>query len=116
MNVRSNVQGPNAAGEASRLAAIARMAEHSHGDPVRGGGGGSARWVFWGFALIAAFFLITEHRAHVYEYLPLLLLLACPLMHLFHGHGGHGSHGRAGSNEKSVEEKGGREKHAGGCH
>jgi hypothetical protein len=22
--------------------------------------------------------------------LPYLLLLACPLMHLFHGHGGHG--------------------------
>lgn len=44
------------------------------------------------FAAIAAFFLLAEHRAHVFGYLPYLLLLACPLMHLF-GHGGHGGHG-----------------------
>ena len=56
-------------------------------------GGGPGRFVFWGFALIAAYFLITEHKAHVIQYLPFLLLLACPLMHLFHGHGGHGGHG-----------------------
>jgi hypothetical protein len=38
---------------------------------------------------ILAFFLITEHTAHVLGALPYLLLLACPLMHLFmhHGHG-----------------------------
>ena len=52
-------------------------------------GGGPGRFVFWGFALIAGYFLITEHRAHVIQYLPFVLLLACPLMHLFHGHGGH---------------------------
>lgn len=52
----------------------------------------TGRWVFWGFAAVAAFFLITEHRAHVIGYLPFILLLACPLMHLFHGHGGHGGH------------------------
>jgi hypothetical protein len=52
--------------------------------------GGAVRWVFWGFALVGAYFLITEHRAHVYEYLPYVLLLACPLLHLLHGHGGHG--------------------------
>ena len=54
---------------------------------------GSARvWLFWGFAAIGAFFLLTEHYAHVVPYLPWLLLAACPLMHLFghgHGHGGH---------------------------
>lgn len=49
------------------------------------------RWVFWGFVAVAAFFLFTEHRAHVLGILPYLLLAACPLMHLFmhHGHGGH---------------------------
>ena len=50
------------------------------------------RWLFWGFAAIAAFFLLTEHYAHVVPYLPYVLLAACPLMHLFghgHGHGGH---------------------------
>ena len=47
-------------------------------------------WVFVGFAAIAGFFLITEHTAHTISFLPWLLLLACPLMHIFgHGHGGH---------------------------
>ena len=46
-------------------------------------------WILYGFVAVAAVFLLAEHRAHLYEYLPLLLLLACPLMHLFHGHGGH---------------------------
>ena len=72
------------------------MAEHLHerqasSDRPRGGNRAS-RWVFWGFALIAAYFLWTEHRAHVVQFLPLALLLACPLLHLFHGHGGHGAH------------------------
>ena len=44
-------------------------------------------------ALIAAFFLLREHWGHVAGYWPYLLLLACPVMHLFHGHGGHGHHG-----------------------
>ena len=41
---------------------------------------------------IAGYYLLTEHLAHVVGALPLLLLLACPLMHVFmhHGHGGHG--------------------------
>ena len=46
-------------------------------------------WTFWGFAGVGAYFLLTEHRAHVFDYLPYVLLLACPLMHLFHRHGGH---------------------------
>ena len=44
------------------------------------------------FAVIAAFYLLSEHRAHLLGALPFLLLLACPLMHLFM-HGGHGGHG-----------------------
>lgn len=44
------------------------------------------------FLAIAAFFLFTEHLAHLAGILPYLLLLACPLMHLFM-HGGHGGHG-----------------------
>jgi hypothetical protein len=54
------------------------------------------RWVFLGFAAIAAFLLFTEHRAHVLGLLPWLLLAACPLMHLFM-HGGHG-HGGGSQN------------------
>lgn len=42
-------------------------------------------------AAVAAVFLLGEHRAHVLGALPFLLVLACPLMHLFmhHGHRGH---------------------------
>ena len=46
---------------------------------------------------VGLFFLLSEHRAHVLSALPLLLILACPLMHLFmhQGHGGHGhAHGQ----------------------
>lgn len=40
---------------------------------------------------VAAFYLLTEHRAHLLGALPYALLLACPAMHLFmhRGHGGH---------------------------
>ena len=43
--------------------------------------------------VIAAFFLLREYWGHVAGNWIYLLLLACPLMHLFHGHGGHGRHG-----------------------
>lgn len=50
-----------------------------------------------GFLAIALFFLLTEHRAHVFGALPWLLILACPLLHLLmhrgHGHGGRHEHG-----------------------
>ncbi|HKQ28985.1 MAG TPA: DUF2933 domain-containing protein [Burkholderiales bacterium] len=72
------------------------MAEHSHHQQDAGerppGGNRAGRWVFAGFILIAAYFLWTEHRAHVVQFLPFALLLACPLLHMFHGHGGHGGH------------------------
>jgi Protein of unknown function (DUF2933) len=46
-----------------------------------------------GFLAVAAFFLWTEHRAHVLGVLPYLLLLLCPIFHLLHGgHGGHENH------------------------
>ena len=51
-----------------------------------------AKWVLVGFLAVAAFFLVSEHQAHLLGVLPFLILLACPLMHLFM-HGGHGSHG-----------------------
>ncbi len=60
--------------------------------------------MFWGFIAIAAFFLVAEHRAHVVQYLPFLLLAACPLMHLFHRHGDHGGHDHGGhGNEKEKK-------------
>lgn len=47
--------------------------------------------VMCGFLLAAGFYLLTEHTAHLWGVLPFLLLLSCPLMHLFHHHG-HGTH------------------------
>ena len=46
------------------------------------------KWVLLGFLAIAGYFLFTEHRAHVIQYLPFLLVLACPLLHMFHSHRG----------------------------
>ncbi len=43
-------------------------------------------------AVIAGFYFLREHWQHVAGSWPYLLLLACPLMHMFHGHGGHGGH------------------------
>ena len=61
------------------------------------------------FAIIAAVLLLTEHRAHVLPYLPwLLLLAACPLMHIFMHHEKHGGHTRP-SPSQSGREKGNHE-------
>jgi hypothetical protein len=57
------------------------------------------KYVFIGFVLIAGYFLLTEHRAHVVQYLPFVLLLACPLLHFFHGHGRHDRNGGGESRE-----------------
>ena len=43
--------------------------------------------------LIVAFYLLREHGGHVAGLWPYLLLLACPLLHLFHHHDRHGHHG-----------------------
>ena len=58
-----------------------------------------------GFLIVAGFFLLTEHTAHVLGALPWLLVLACPLMHLFMHHGHHGGgHGHGRSQPDSEEE------------
>jgi len=65
------------------------------------------RWVFWCFVAIAAFFLLTEHTAHVLGALPYLLLAACPLMHIFmhHGHGHHHHGTRSSVDERQEEDR-----------
>ena len=70
---------------------------HDHSDTPPGRQGQDrlrkiSRYVFFGFVAVAAYFVITEHRAHVIPFLPFLLLAACLLMHIFmhrgHNHGG----------------------------
>lgn len=46
-------------------------------------------------AVILVFFLIREHWEHLAGRWIYLLLLLCPVMHLF-GHGGHGRHDKSG--------------------
>ena len=56
---------------------------------------------------VAGVYLLTEHWAHALPYLPWLILLACPLMHVFmhHGHGGHGGHGAHSGQNNEKERK-----------
>jgi hypothetical protein len=74
--------------------------EHDHTGHDNAHLAGTGKWVLIGFLAVAAFFLWTEHRAHVLGILPYLVFLACPLMHLFHHHG-HGHHHGAAPQDES---------------
>ena len=85
---------------------------HDHSLPPDSGPPDTAPKSFWRsryaigfivFSAVAAYFLLSEHRAHFLGALPWLLILACPLMHIFmhHGHGGHG--GSEGHNHDSRQ-------------
>lgn len=50
------------------------------------------------------YFLLMEHQQHVWQYLPFLIFLACPLMHMFM-HGGHGDHSHHGEHDGVDEGK-----------
>lgn len=57
-----------------------------------------------GFLALGAFYLIAEHRAHLLGWWPWLLILACPLLHVFmHGkYGGHGDHSGGPQGKRGV--------------
>ena len=59
---------------------------------------------FFVLGAIATYLLLSEHRAHFIGALPLLLLLACPLMHVFM-HGGHGGHGGGHADHQAARNK-----------
>ena len=46
------------------------------------------------FGAALAYLFFGEHRVHLLGYLPFLILLACPLLHMTM-HGGHGGHGHS---------------------
>ena len=52
--------------------------------------------------------LLTEHTAHVFGVLPWLLILACPLMHIFMHHGHHGGYGQTPRSRPDDEGEHGR--------
>ena len=76
------------------------MSMHDHAQHHESAGAEGSFWTSRAFLVcavllvIGGFLLWTEHLAHALGYLPYLLILACPLMHmLMHGgHGGHGGH------------------------
>ena len=69
---------------------------HTH-DPAPGPFWRSRFGIGWlVLAAVAGWFLWTEHRAHLFGALPWLVVLACPLMHVFMHRGHHGHHGRQG--------------------
>lgn len=50
----------------------------------------------------ALYFLLVEHGAHTLPYLPYLIILLCPLMHIFM-HKGHGGHDHGADKSKETE-------------
>lgn len=80
-------------------------------DPHHGSGArwNRGRWALITFLAIAAYFLVTKHQAHLTGWLAAygiwLVLLACPLLHIFmHGGHGHGGGGHA-SNKKADKDE-----------
>ena len=76
-------------------------------------------WLFsrTGIATVAVvsvlgFLIYTGHSAHLLGLAPYLLILACPLMHIFM-HGGHHHGNESDDDEQST---GHSKKHSGGCH
>lgn len=58
-------------------------------------------WSVLGLAVLAGGYLAVWHGAHVAAALPFLVILACPLMHLFM-HGGHGARNRHGARRDGL--------------
>lgn len=55
---------------------------------------------------VVGFLILTGHSAHLFGMLPYLLILACPLMHIFM-HGGHhhgGNHNNNGKDDNAMHD------------
>ncbi|HEX6622465.1 MAG TPA: DUF2933 domain-containing protein [Pyrinomonadaceae bacterium] len=63
---------------------------HQHVSPITGRRRSRLAVALLVFLAVAGLFLFREHQSHVLRLLPYLLLLACPVVHLFmhRGHGG----------------------------
>jgi hypothetical protein len=59
------------------------------------------QWLLWAGLAAAVAWLFFRHGEHLSTMFPFLILLACPLMHLF----GHGSHGRHGGHRQAGDER-----------
>lgn len=101
------------------------MAHAHHHEGRSGNGNGIQNWLLsrTGIATIVAlsvlgFLVYTGHSAHLLGLLPYLLILACPLMHIFM-HGGHGGHRHDDREEEDEPAQDNEQQHnhsKGGCH
>ena len=68
--------------------------EHGNGPPSGPNWSRINQWVLWIGLAAAVAWMFFRHNAHLGQLLPFLILLACPLMHLFmhRGHGHKGKH------------------------
>ena len=80
---------------------------HDHAPASRGSSGSSrpVKTALLMVALVGGFYLLREHWDHVAGNWVYLLLLACPLLHLFHGHGDHGGHDSHGPQPNQPTQK-----------
>ena len=63
------------------------------------------QWLLWIGLAVAVGWLFFRHNEHIVPLLPLLIVLACPLMHLFGHRGHHGSHSVGnGNSDKKAED------------
>ena len=69
------------------------MAQSDHEPAAACVRGSLSKWIFAGFILMVVLLLWQEHRAHLLGFIPYLILLACPLMHLLHRGHHHGEDG-----------------------
>lgn len=58
------------------------------------------------FFAVGGYFLVNEHSAHIAENAFLLILLLCPLIHIFM-HGGHGGRGHHDDDDNHTDNRGG---------
>lgn len=88
--------------------------DHAHHN-----GNNGESWLFsrTGIATIVAvsilgFLVYQGHGAHLLGVVPYLLILACPLMHIFM----HGRHNNKNSDDEGDKSNKNNHKHGGGCH
>jgi hypothetical protein len=55
----------------------------------KGRTGGITGVVWWAFAAVGLYYLLFDRRENWWDYLPYLLLMACPVLDIFRRYGGH---------------------------
>lgn len=78
--------------------------EHGNGRPSGPNWYRINQWLLWIGLAAAVGWMFFRHNAHLGQLLPFLIVLACPLLHLF-GHGGRGGHdGHVGGSATKPED------------